>query len=63
MTLGEFQNLIRQMYHEKDAVRGVERTFMWLTEEIGEFGNSITKRFRNEKQGLQVPQNWLCVAW
>ena len=36
MTLREFQALIRGMYHDKDASRGIEGTFMWLTEEIGE---------------------------
>jgi NTP pyrophosphatase (non-canonical NTP hydrolase) len=41
MTLRELQNLIRTMYHEKDASRGVEGTFMWLTEEIGELATAL----------------------
>ena len=41
MTLHEFQTLIRRMYHEKDAARGVEGTFMWLTEEIGELATAL----------------------
>ena len=36
MTLRELQSLIRRMYHDKDAARGVEGTFMWLSEEVGE---------------------------
>ena len=40
MTLREFQQLIRTMYHDKDASRGVEGTFMWLTEEIGELATA-----------------------
>ncbi|NDC53383.1 MAG: nucleotide pyrophosphohydrolase [Planctomycetia bacterium] len=41
MTLREFQALIRAMYHDKDAARGVEGTFMWLTEEIGELSTAL----------------------
>lgn len=41
MTLREFQSLIRAMYHDKDAARGVEGTFMWLTEEIGELATAL----------------------
>ena len=41
MTLREFQAQIRQMYHDKDAARGVEGTFMWLTEEIGELATAL----------------------
>lgn len=41
MTVREFQALIRSMYHDKDAARGVEGTFMWLTEEIGELATAL----------------------
>lgn len=36
MTLAEIQYFIRRMYGAKDSARGVEGTFMWLTEEVGE---------------------------
>ena len=36
VSLADFQNLIRDMYYEKDIRRGVDGTFMWLMEEIGE---------------------------
>jgi NTP pyrophosphatase (non-canonical NTP hydrolase) len=49
MTLGEFQQLIRGMYHEKDASRGVEGTFMWLTEEIGELATALRSGTHEEK--------------
>lgn len=29
------------MYHEKDAARGVEGTFMWLMEEVGELASAL----------------------
>ncbi|MFM7077066.1 MAG: MazG nucleotide pyrophosphohydrolase domain-containing protein [Planctomycetaceae bacterium] len=41
MTLRELQSLIRRMYHDKDAARGVEGTFMWLSEEVGELAGAL----------------------
>jgi NTP pyrophosphatase (non-canonical NTP hydrolase) len=29
------------MYHDKDAARGVEGTFMWLVEEVGELATAL----------------------
>ncbi len=41
ITLAEFQELIRQMYTDKDVARGVDGTFMWLIEEIGELATAL----------------------
>ena len=41
VTLAEFQQLIREMYFEKDDARGVEGTFMWLMEEVGELASAL----------------------
>ena len=41
LTLKDLQRLIRQMYGEKDAARGVEGTFMWLMEEVGELAAAL----------------------
>jgi NTP pyrophosphatase (non-canonical NTP hydrolase) len=41
VTLREFQQLIRRMYYDKDVARGVEGTFMWLMEEIGELSAAL----------------------
>ena len=40
VTIEDFQNLIREMYFEKDVARGVSGTFMWLMEEIGELSSA-----------------------
>ena len=40
ISLRDFQQLIRKMYHEKDVARGVDGTFMWLMEEVGELAAS-----------------------
>lgn len=41
ITLAQFQTLIRRMYLDKDLSRGVDGTFMWLMEEIGELAASL----------------------
>ncbi len=41
MTLAELQDLIRGLYGAKDASRGVEGTFMWFTEEVGELAGAL----------------------
>ena len=49
MTLGEFQALIRGMYHDKDAARGVEGTFMWLVEEVGELATALREHAAGDR--------------
>lgn len=41
LSLNDFQRLIRAMYFEKDAARGVDGTFMWLMEEVGELATAL----------------------
>jgi len=41
VTLAGFQKLIRDMYFEKDLARGVDGTFMWLMEEVGELAAAL----------------------
>ncbi len=41
VTLASFQQLIRDMYFAKDEARGVDGTFMWLMEEIGELAAAL----------------------
>lgn len=41
ISLEDFQALIRQMYFEKDVARGVDGTFMWLMEEVGELAAAL----------------------
>lgn len=54
MTVCEFQKLIERIYFDQDAARGVEGTFVWFTEEVGELAKEIrrdprqTKRLRAE---------------
>lgn len=41
VSMSDFQQLIHKMYYEKDVARGVEGTFMWLMEEIGELSSAL----------------------
>lgn len=41
ITFRQFQQLMRDMYYEKDAARGIDGTFMWLMEEVGELAAAL----------------------
>ncbi|PIY49257.1 MAG: nucleotide pyrophosphohydrolase [Armatimonadetes bacterium CG_4_10_14_3_um_filter_66_18] len=41
MAIREFQQLIEAIYFAKDSGRGVESTFMWFVEEVGELAEAL----------------------
>jgi NTP pyrophosphatase (non-canonical NTP hydrolase) len=41
MTLADLQQRIRDLFGAKDAKRGVEGTFMWFMEEVGELSAAL----------------------
>ncbi len=41
LSLAQLQQLIRDTYGEKDERRGVEGTFMWFIEEVGELAGAL----------------------
>ncbi len=43
MELQALQALMHSMYRDRDAARGIDATFRWLTEEIGELARAIRK--------------------
>jgi NTP pyrophosphatase (non-canonical NTP hydrolase) len=51
ISLADFQDLIRKMYLEKDLARGVEGTFMWLMEEVGELATALRSGTHEERLG------------
>ncbi|MFO0936089.1 MAG: MazG nucleotide pyrophosphohydrolase domain-containing protein [Gemmataceae bacterium] len=59
MTLGELQQRIRELYGEKDGRRGVEGTFMWFMEEVGELSASLRGGTHDERT-LEFAD---CLAW
>jgi NTP pyrophosphatase (non-canonical NTP hydrolase) len=59
VSLADFQQLIRRMYFRKDMERGVEGTFMWLMEEVGELASALRHGTREEQMGEFAD----CLAW
>ena len=51
ISIGEFQELIRRMYLEKDIARGVDGTFMWFMEEVGELASALRNGTHEERLG------------
>ena len=59
MTLNQVQDLIRTMYGAKDGARGIEGTFMWFMEEVGELSAAL----RGGTQEEQVLEFADVLAW
>jgi NTP pyrophosphatase (non-canonical NTP hydrolase) len=41
MELSEFQDVVRRTFLERDVARGVDGTFRWMVEEVGELARSL----------------------
>jgi NTP pyrophosphatase (non-canonical NTP hydrolase) len=41
MEIAAFQDVLRRTYVERDAQRGIDGTFRWLTEEVGEVARAL----------------------
>ncbi len=41
MTIAEFQRRIEEIYFARDKARGMERTFLWFVEEVGELARAL----------------------
>src|ERR1700682_4577399 len=41
MTISQLQEIIRETYDAKDRRRGIEGTFMWFMEEVGELAAAL----------------------
>lgn len=48
LSLAELQSLIDRMYSRKDHARGVDGTFMWLMEEVGELAAALRSGTKDE---------------
>jgi NTP pyrophosphatase (non-canonical NTP hydrolase) len=49
VSLADLQALIRKMYFEKDQARGIEATFLWLMEEVGELATALRSGTQQER--------------
>lgn len=50
MDIRDFQRLILETYFDKDAKRGMDGTFVWLTEEVGELARAIREHDMSKMQ-------------
>jgi NTP pyrophosphatase (non-canonical NTP hydrolase) len=48
MELSEFQGSIRRTFFERDAARGLDGTFRWMVEEVGELAKAFRRGDRAE---------------
>lgn len=48
LSLAELQALIARMYSSKDEARGIDGTFMWLIEEVGELAAALREGSRDD---------------
>lgn len=51
VSLADFQRLIHAMYYSKDVARGIDGTFMWFMEEVGELASSLRHGTQEERLG------------
>lgn len=50
MKIRDFQRIIEEIYFDKDSQRGIDGTFRWFSEEVGELARAIR---RQESQKLR----------
>ncbi|PKP52956.1 MAG: nucleotide pyrophosphohydrolase [Candidatus Altiarchaeales archaeon HGW-Altiarchaeales-3] len=43
MEISKFQELIKEIYLKNDSARGIDKTFIWFIEEVGELAEEIRK--------------------
>lgn len=60
MTLVEVQQRIRDLFGAKDSRRGVEGTFMWFMEEVGELSAALRDPADRDNLALEFAD---VLAW
>jgi NTP pyrophosphatase (non-canonical NTP hydrolase) len=62
MDLSTLQETIRRTYHERDEARGVDRTFLWFVEEVGELAEAVRTRDRaSQREEFSDVLAWLAT--
>jgi len=59
MELRAFQDLIRDIYFQRDSRRGSDKTFLWFLEEVGE----LIRSYRREEQEKIDSEMADVIAW
>ena len=61
MEIRDFQARIADLYIEKDKRRGVEPTFLWLMEEVGELAREVNHRFGEKTKKAEEPEDSIAM--
>ena len=59
MEISEFQQLIRQIYLDRDQRRGADQTFLWLLEEVGELTRAYRRKEDNAGSEMADVLAWM----
>jgi NTP pyrophosphatase (non-canonical NTP hydrolase) len=59
MELRDFQDVIRRTFFERDAARGLDGSFRWMVEEVGE----LAKSFRRQDLAERTHEVGDVLAW
>ncbi len=62
MHISDFQKLISEKYEKRDRERGVEKTFLWFVEEVGELATALANDDPdNRQEEFADVFAWLCT--
>ncbi len=50
LGVGAFQQIIESTYYDRDSARGVDGTFTWFVEEVGELAKEIRRDPRDRQR-------------
>ena len=59
MKISEFQQAIERIYYAKDSARGVDGSFLWFVEEVGELAAALREGDIEAMRGEFAD----CMAW
>ena len=62
MKISEFQDLIKNLYYHQDYNRGIEKTFIWLVEEVGELARNLKRENKLNKRRISEEMADI-IAW
>jgi NTP pyrophosphatase (non-canonical NTP hydrolase) len=60
LTLTQLQQLIKDTFGDKDSRRGIEGTFMWFMEEVGELAEALRGNHSPEERAKEFAD---VLAW
>ena len=62
MRIREFQELMKDLYIDKDKQRGISNTFIWLVEEVGELATELNNGSDKDKISEEMADilAWMC---